>query len=88
MSEQQVAQALKVADDAVKGMTLAQDSAKAVINATLEFANYTRDKLDDAIIQVAAGNNKDALFSLAELRIKFDRFIERNKPSAPAEASG
>ena len=73
------AEALKVAEDAVEQLQHAQRLVVQTVETTVALAEFTIEKSNDSIIQVTAGNKIQALMILADLRIRFDKFLEESR---------
>ena len=74
--EKQAADSLALAKKALDQRDKVQASAIETVKTTLEMSKFTRDKVDSAILQVAAGDNLGGLMTLGDLRIRFDKFIK------------
>jgi hypothetical protein len=78
-TDKMLADALDVAEKLSNQLKETQDMVIAVAKQTTQLAEFSRDKLDTAIIKIAKGDVLPATLILADLRIRFDKFAEANK---------
>jgi hypothetical protein len=74
-----VAEAVQTAEQAIKQLADTQKLTIEVATQTVKLAEFSVERLNTAILQITGGNRMAALMILAELRLKFDKFIEANK---------
>lgn len=74
-----LADCMKVAEEAHVQLESLTATTKATINMTIDLAEFTKDKLDAAIIQATAGNRLQAIMILADLRLRFDELLKKTQ---------
>ena len=78
-SDKMLADALDVAEKLSDELKKDQDLIIAVVKQTAELAEFSKGKLDHALILIAGGNPLKAALILADLRIRFDNLVKANE---------
>ena len=78
-TDKMLADALDVAEKLSTELKKNQELILAVATQTVQMAEMSRGKLDEAIVLIAGGNPLKATLILADLEIRFDKFVKANE---------